>query len=397
MMAMHYFKFAFPADTKALPNPCSYEVLPGNVGIIQTDDETLAGSLDQIAAKCVGEIMRTTSESIRSLIGTTKTIDQIDRIPSFTKQTKWDCGFFNTPDEPGKCYLNPSLELWNGSLHLFTRRCRYPTNLNSLSWRSCDNDLAIFRVFPNMELHDEIVPEPPKRWPREQWEDPRAFVFDGNLFVSMCTYINGISWRPRQAIAALSRDLSLFEVVNEPHWGGNHSTPSSATKPEKNWTWFTGEKGTYCIYQLHPLVVYGPGSEDKPDCTSLDSLPWTHGTLRGGTNPVAIDGEFLTFFHSSMPWKDAFGRCVMGHRRRYYMGAVTISAEPPFRITSITPEPLLVGSEEDPRKLEGPPVVFPCGAKLIENNWLVTMGINDESCGWISIPHEELKAKMVKV
>lgn len=196
----------------------------------------------------------------------------------------------------------------------------------------------------------------------------------------------------------MSKDLSEFKVVSEPHIGGNHSSPELSTGHEKNWTWFGKTGSPHCLYSLHPLEIHAFNPDPiAAETTSPRELPWIYGTLRGGTNPELHDGQYWMFFHSSLPWKDATGTVLFGRDRRYYMGAVTMTAEPPFRLTSITPTPLLRGSEEDPRTVLGPPVVFPCGAKLIDGSWLVTMGINDERCGWISIPHEELKAKMVPI
>lgn len=398
-MATHHFTFKFPDDLKALPRSCRYEVLPGNVGLFSIDGEVAMEHFIATGAWPGGSIRAIDHHDMLQLIENTKTFDQIERVPSFTKQTKWPSGFFDLPETPGTCFFNPGLEWWNGSLHLFARRSvRTRKGFATLE----DNDLVIFRLNPDFSPASFIIPTPPNRYPREQWEDPRAFVADGKCYVSMATLIRGIAWKIRQSLCVMSEDLSRFSVVCESEFGGNHSEPMKATGHEKNWTWFNSQDDLHCVYSLHPLTIFVPNYYDgtlarRVDSKPPESIPWQHGTLRGGTNPELSDGEYLTFFHSSMLWKDAFGSCVMGTRRRYYMGALTFTSEPPFHITSITPKPLLVGSEDDPRTLEGPPVVFPCGAKLINGSWLVTMGINDERCGWISIPHEELKGLIVKI
>lgn len=395
---MHHFKFSFPSDTKSLPKACRYEILHGNVGLIQTNDEQMTTALNSLCHKRVGQIRATTADGARELIGTTKAIDEITTVPSFTKQTKWPCGLFNFPESHGTCFLNPGLELWDGAIHLFARRCQYPLDKTALNWRNCTNDLAIFRLTSDLDPILMIVPEPPNRYPKEQWEDPRAFVADGKLFVSMCTYIPEICWTFRQSLVEMRADLSAFSVAHEPEFGGNHPELGLGTGNEKNWTWFTTKTGTFCVYTLNPLVIFLVSkSTDKwvstPDATDL---PWQRGTLRGGTNPELVDGEYLTFFHSSLPWENPSTGGI-GRLRRYYMGALTFTSKPPFRITAITPKPLLVGSEEDSKIFPGPPVVFPAGAKLLDGSWLVTMGINDESCAWIRIPHDELKGLMVSV
>lgn len=397
MMETQYFTFPFPLGTKFLPKEVQigYEVLPGNVAVIETEDKQLIALLEKTQ-----HIQRSSSDAIRKLIGKRKMVEELDRIPSFLKQTDWDCGFFNLPEPKGTCFFNPGLEWWDGSLHLFTRRNQYVRHPGIGSMVSTENDLAVFRLMPDLSVQSGTVPTPPKRYPGEQWEDPRAFVAHNELYVSMATWVPKMRWRIRQCLVVVDSDLSRFNVSCEPPFGGNHQTPPLATSHEKNWTWFVKKGAIHCLYSLHPIVIYNlAGHGDKLVATeSPDTLPWQHGTLRGGTNPEPIsNNEWLVFFHSSLPWVDAFGRCVMGTRRRYYMGALTFKCGPKFRITSITPKPLLTGSESDQRTLEGPPVVFPCGSKLIDGKWLVSLGINDEQCGWIRIPHEELKEIMVPI
>lgn len=97
------------------------------------------------------------------------------------------------------------------------------------------------------------------------------------------------------------------------------------------------------------------------------------------------------------------------------MGAYAFLAQPPFPITRVTTEPLLVGSEEDPRVLGGPLVVFPNGAVLTGPDpwpydrialeprmidcrcWTVVFGLNDEACGWLRITMSELEERLVPV
>jgi predicted GH43/DUF377 family glycosyl hydrolase len=76
------------------------------------------------------------------------------------------------------------------------------------------------------------------------------------------------------------------------------------------------------------------------------------------------------------------------------MGAFAFEAKPPFAVTRITPEPLLAGSEDDLRTLGGPLCVFPCASVLRGDSFLVTLGVNDQSCAWIEIPVADLIEKM---
>jgi predicted GH43/DUF377 family glycosyl hydrolase len=113
---------------------------------------------------------------------------------------------------------------------------------------------------------------------------------------------------------------------------------------------------------------------------------WEFGQMRGGSAPIKLGDEYLCFFHSSTPWTDK--------KRRYHMGAYTFRAKPPFNITRMTSRPILSGSKEDPWQEGLPLVVFPCGALMEGNKFVVSMGVNDYCSAWIKIPFDELEHLM---
>ena len=65
-------------------------------------------------------------------------------------------------------------------------------------------------------------------------------------------------------------------------------------------------------------------------------LAWEHGEIRGGTNAVLLKGrnEYLGFFHS-------MNNFDMESKKSYFFGAFTFSAEPPFRLRTLSHEPIL--------------------------------------------------------
>ena len=74
------------------------------------------------------------------------------------------------------------------------------------------------------------------------------------------------------------------------------------------------------------------------------------------------------------------------------MGWYSFEPEPPFKVVSVSKEPILSGNYID----NGNPyirslVVFPGGAYLEDDTWTVVYGVNDYSSGWIKIPHKDLK------
>ncbi len=156
---------------------------------------------------------------------------------------------------------------------------------------------------------------------------------------------------------------------------------------EKSWVPFFHEGKLHIFYKPDPWVIFEFGHTwEEHKRHSAESPTWRYGIIRNGTSPVLVNGEYVSFFHSSLPWKF--------NLRRYYMGAVAFEAKPPFRPLRITPEPLLIGSQNDVWGQRKPPCVFPCGAVLREGTWLISAGINDLAAAWIEMPHESLLRRL---
>lgn len=308
-------------------------------------------------------------------------------IPSFNEQTRWPTGYFAFPPANNTVYFNCSIADTNGGLHLFTRRWRYNLGAGQSNTKINRSDLAIFKVRPNMTLDSNpIIPATPNRYPHEQWEDPRAIVgADGQTYVAFATWVHYKNWSIRQSLTRLTPDWRKIQPLWEVPHGGNTRAPTAGRTHEKNWIWFEHDKQWHCQYSINPGEVFSVknGIVDNVYKTPEIHLPWQFGLpLRGGTPPIRIGDEYLAFFHTATVWQKP--------KRRYHMGAYTFKAELPFTLTRITTEPLLSGSEYDFRTLGGPLVIFPNGALFQDGQWLVVFGVNDEACGWIRIPHEDL-------
>ena len=394
---MKYFKFKFPEGIKKLPKKIKYEIIEGSFGLIDTTENSNRRLIPELSRLCKEPdpvFFELSNPDATEILKPLKLYGEYQEIPSFMEQTKWDTGIFKLPYDSGTCFFNPGIVRHKGDLLLFTRRYRYITR--NFSSHFGVNDLAIFTLNDDLSIiGDRTVPEPPHRYQNEQWEDPRVISTENwGLLIGMATYVQKKSWKIRQSLCQISQGLGIFHVVSEPDYGGNSSNPALGTEHEKNWIWYEDGSEMRCIYTLQPLTVFRMSLNGKPkdeDVERSDSNKWRFGTLRGGTPPIKVGDEWVMFFHSSRPWNDENNR----PRRRYYMGALTMSTKPPFKILRVTPNPLLVGSEHDIRDLMSPLVIFPCGSVLEDDTWLVTMGINDERCGWIKIPNQELQ-KLLK-
>lgn len=304
------------------------------------------------------------------------------------RQTRWECGTFNLPGNTALFHFNCSLVDWNDKLLLFTRRALHKTP-NHSDRRIFQSDVGIFEVNESDISHPKMVgfPKPVKSVRDEQWEDPRVIVFDGKLHISLANWIHNQPMNIKQILTVLSDDMKTFQTIAEPKYQGTEQYPEQMSNSEKNWLWFNHNGVLHCVYFSNPLVVFTWNKKriETVYRSNRVEFPWKFGNPRGGTPPVKVGDEYITFFHSHLKW---------GERRRYHMGAMAFTDKAPFKITRITVKPLLSGSEHDHRAFGGPPCIFPCGAVKRDGYWLVSFGVNDENSGWIKIPDKDLNERM---
>lgn len=318
---------------------------------------------------------------------TQPSLSQTTRIvPSFLKQTKWNCGYFDLPNEHGVRWFNPSIVDHDEHRMLAVRRSySMPPPLGQ-------NTIEFFGL-SDKRITGRVAIQFLKTVQREHWEDPRVTVLDGKVFMSCCNFRvpqDPLQYHAHQLLVDLSVS-TLNPPVAHVVYGRNGIHMDSNTGNEKNWTWFNHRNGWHFIYESWPHHVV---QTDRADpifrfITNKSACPWEFGSMRGGSPAVARDDLYWCFFHSAVDRKTP-----QEPRRRYYMGAYAFEVDPPFSIKKITLEPLLVGSEEDGGIL---PVIFPGGALAVDDHWLVVFGVNDLRSGWIEIPHSDLLERMIEV
>lgn len=308
-------------------------------------------------------------------------------IPSITEQSNWDCELFDfrAAAVSGTDYFNPGLVEIDSVLWLVTRRARQLPGSGILGM----NDLVAFELDGLLPKKGQVI-KLRKQRSDQQFEDPRAFVHGGKIYLSCCTFTmfgkDKCSYG-HQTLAVLDKNWHVTKT-HEPEFGNNVKDWLRNKGWEKNWLFFFHDDALMVIYLTRPHTVVEmkfdvPPSKMRTWVTNDFSRLWDHGEPRGGTPPVRVGDEYWSFFHSSVPWTK--------NKRRYNMGAYAFASEPPFSITRATSLPLLSGSRRDPWNEGKPLVVFPCGALLRDGEWLVTLGVNDLACAWIKIPHEDLE------
>lgn len=218
-------------------------------------------------------------------------------------------------------------------------------------------------------------------------EDARFFQSEGRSFLIFNDVASSLQRTIR--IGAIDLKKKRLEYITTPHF--------QSSKMEKNWTPFSHQGDIHFLYTINPQKILSlPDpcqSRLQPSPTTPDlPLNWTAkwGPLRGGTPALIIDGEYLSFFHSS--FEDHKGVVW------YVMGAYTFAARPPFKMTRISPHPILFkGIYDTPHeKMANPKVrsIYPAGFIYEERDGKerisVSCGENDSGIKIISMDKEAL-------
>lgn len=157
---------------------------------------------------------------------------------------------------------------------------------------------------------------------------------------------------------------------------------------EKNWVPFIYNNELLLAYSIVPHIIFRPlfGTQSCETFTKSKAyLHWDFGEIRGGTPAHIIRGEYLAFFHSSkylvsnLSYKKSIAH--------YFMGAYTFEKEPPFKLTKISPKPI-VGKNFYNGPLYKPywkPIrcVFPCGYVFDDKYIWLAYGRQDHEV-WIA-------------
>lgn len=307
-------------------------------------------------------------------------------------------GVFDTPMNWPTWYFNPGVMDYQGKRYIAARKF-WMDYEQYWDYRSV---VSLMEIHPDMSLGPERILKYRLRDPRESVEDPRCSIVGGKMSIAACAWIppkkiESPHQEPKivihQSLFQLGDNWNVEKIVDL-EYGGNSTNLIHGTKPEKNWLWFDHDGQPHFIYQAEPHIVCGlNGDKVVDEYRTFASLGWTIGDIRGGTPPVRVGEHYVTFFHSSMPWKKL---PRYGVRRMYFMGAYLFEAKPPFQIVAATRtnDRLLSGTWNEPVAESVPAVVYPTGAILDGDEWFVTMGVNDCRCAWFKIPHEKLMSRM---
>lgn len=195
-------------------------------------------------------------------------------------------------------------------------------------------------------------------------EDARLFYHQGKLHVWYTGYrydTKRKKWIANTLVAKLGKDFRT-EYIFHPHIPNRNEW-------EKNNSYFDHQGELYCVYSIAPHRVHKTYCEQvQQTWETTTNHHWQYGHLRGGASPSLHNGEYYHWFH---------GMTERGGGRLYTIGIAVFEAQPPFRITRITHDPIDIADPSTNPK-PGVDVLFPCGAIFVNGQWVVSMGVHDK-------------------
>ncbi len=208
-------------------------------------------------------------------------------------------------------------------------------------------------------------------------EDMRVFVHGDRLY-GICYAGSPFKDGSGLALVELNREMNVDRVRLL-------DAGQRCREYEKNWLPFSWGNDILCVYSITPHRILRLSSSIETMCETGSALEWSFGEARGGTPPIEVDGEYLSFFHS-YTYRPGSEECWTN--RVYHVGAYTFSNRPPFSITRATKTPLMTATLDNIPPF--PATVFPCGA-ICENGTLwVSYGKHDRESRIAAIEVKEL-------
>lgn len=297
---------------------------------------------------------------------------------------------------------------------------QYPEAYNPSIIKSGNGYLMCFRISPNrwkdggltsfigiVRLNENFDPisEPQILDTRfgnsiaPQSEDARLFVFRDKIYLVYNDNTEEIWFNNDQR-----RDMYIAELLSDgdKYTVGKplkltHQKKYGGTKIQKNWMPFEWDKQLFLTYSILPHEILLPDFKTGSCLPIFETTPymtWNYGPLRGGSPPILVDGEYLSFFHSSV-----YTSCPVTKGEKvwiYFMGAYTFSGSPPFELTKMSPYPI-VGKGFYTYLIYWKRVIFPGGFVVSGNNIYLAYGKDDWEMWVATIDKKALYDHMHKV
>lgn len=295
--------------------------------------------------------------------------------------------------------FNPSLIGWEGKLLM---SFRYIPDAN----KPYNSELGL--VFLNEEFQPISTPEiiignDPNSDIPSRADDGRLVAVGDHLYLVYSNNQDALISKGgyRLFVAELTYTGSRFLVIHKEALTDFEGANNNVR--EKNWVPFDYLGSLFLAYSIEPHKIFYPLLQGTGKCETLfkttASIQWKWGELRGGTPALRMGDQYLAFFHSSIPMESqhSFGK-VCPH---YFMGAYTFSIEPPFALTSLSPEPI-IGTNfyhgATYKRYWGSVVVVYPGSFIFDENYIwIAYGRQDHECWIVKIEKAGLLKSLIPI
>lgn len=282
---------------------------------------------------------------------------------------------------PGLAY-NPTISM-NGDNKLITASRYHP---DKAQWRTQLNIREEGEFAVPVAMPDKVA--------MHTAEDPKLFHHQNKLHISYVVgmYPGGGNCGFTPCVVGygpLVKEDGKWRVEqhNQIKYAGN-----DFTSQVKNLVFISHGGKLYCVYQVSPEQIVFEVEGDKIMQIWRTKTPeWAYGQMKGGSNPLMYQDQWLRFFHSRT------GKARAARDFRYHIGALLMDSQPPFQVTAVSKEPILSGDEEyiPGHKFWKPNVVFAGTVIERDGNYVLAYGHNDSQCRTITLRPEDLRLTAV--
>lgn len=233
----------------------------------------------------------------------------------------------------------------------------------------------------------------------QQSEDARVFIVDKQLYIIYNDNIDDVNpseWHRRDMFIAKIDYINDHFTVSKPI-KVIHRQKYEDVRWQKNWMPFDWHGNLLVAYSINPHEIMLPDLETgicDPIYKTQGDINWHWGKLRGGTPAQLVDGRYLAFFHSPLPFisETTQGRFLM----HYFMGAYTYNSEPPFNLLSISPFPIVYDNFYTESAL-GIRCIYPGGFIDAGDKLYIAYGKDDHEVWIATINKNKLYQSMVPI
>jgi predicted GH43/DUF377 family glycosyl hydrolase len=303
---------------------------------------TLGFQLDSLESITLPELQKYTiglpAPSLKFMDRSADDLTRIELMKSFVLNGR----LLHSAEAVGE-YINPCITKWQGRLLLATglswgqAGTKHKPATNTIEFRWVNNTAYPFTTEdPYLGIHNEIEPLPSMIIGQDPrivvLEDPDRFhIYFTNQFEKIARMgMAEVAVNRTTGIAEVAKSCFTIHPMHEPH------------NPQKNWSPFLHGKEVLLIQSINPFIVMKVSTQDDKMIAYKESgsesipLQWSYGDLRGGTNAVYLPDKkvYFAFFHSA-------GHVPGNFMKTYVMGAYTFSPNPPFRLLSMSPFPIM--------------------------------------------------------